>query len=196
MLRHDDVVVADDAAIGYGVVLGEGVRIGRGVEIGPYTCIAHTSIGAGTKIGAHCSIGLQGFGFERSLSGEWVRFPHIGTVEIAEDVEIGSNTCIDRGALGATRVERGAKIDNLVHIAHNVVVGEGCLIIAHAMVAGSVKLEPGAWIAPSAAILNQLTVGAGATIGLGAVVIRDVAPGATVAGNPARPLAPRVQNGE
>ncbi len=194
--RHAGASVADDAVIACGVVLGDGVKIGPHAEIGPYTCIAHTTVGAGTKIGAHCAIGLPGFGFEQSNAGEWIRFPHIGRVEIGEQVEIGSNTCIDRGALGATRIEAGAKIDNLVHIAHNVVIGERSLVIAHAMIAGSVKLGSDAWVAPSSAILNQLTVGAGAVIGLGAVVIRDVAPGATVVGNPAKPLMPREPDGE
>ena len=189
--RHATVVVAPDVRLAPGVVLGRGVHLAEGVEVGPFSVLAHTTVGPRTRIGAHCSIGLSGFGFERDEAGQWFRFPHVGGVDIGESVEVGSNTCIDRGSLGRTRIERGAKIDNLVHIAHNVVVGADSLVIAHSMVAGSVRLGEGVWVAPSVAVLNQVRVGDGAVIGLGAVVIRDVAPGTTVVGNPARALEPR-----
>lgn len=189
--RAESALIAPDVRLAAGVVIGAGVVLHEGVEIGPGTCLAHTAVGKGTRIGANCSIGLPGFGFERAETGEWFRFPHVGRVEIGSDVEVGSNTCIDRGALGATRIEAGAKIDNLVHIAHNVVIGAHALVIANTMVAGSVVIGEGAWIAPSASILNQLTVGANSVIGLGAVVIRNVPPGMTVVGNPARSMDQR-----
>jgi len=119
----------------------------------------------------------------------------VGRVVIDEDVEIGCNTCVDRGALGNTYLRSGARIDNLVHIAHNADIGSHALVIAHAMVAGSATIGERAWIAPSAAIMNQLTVGAGAIVGLGAVVVKSVEPGTTVVGNPAKPLAPRIPRG-
>jgi UDP-3-O-[3-hydroxymyristoyl] glucosamine N-acyltransferase len=140
------------------------------------------------RIGANCSIGLPGFGYERDEDGRYWRFPHLGRVIIASDVEIGSNTCIDRGAIGDTIIERGVKIDNLVHIAHNVILKENVVVIANSMVAGSVTVDADAWISPSAAIKNKLSIGHGSVVGLGAVVIRDVAPHTTVIGNPARLL--------
>lgn len=187
-LRDAGATVDPTAKVGPGVVLGAGVVIASGVEIGPYTILAHTTVDRGTRIGAHCSIGLPGFGFEKSEQGVWFRFPHVGRVEIGEEVEIGSNTCIDRGAMGATVVSRGVKIDNLVHVAHNVIIEPDALVIAHAMLGGSAKVGTGAWVAPSAAVMNQARIGAGAVIGLGAVVVKDVAPGTTVVGNPAKVL--------
>ena len=190
--------VAPDAVIGRGVSLGPGVVIGsrtvlhEGVVVGPNSCISNAEVGAGTRIGCNCTIGLPGFGYERDeTSGRYVRFPHLGRVVIGEGVEIGNNTCIDRGSLGDTRIERGARIDNLVHVAHNVVIGENAMVIAHAMLGGSARVGRDAWIAPTVAVMNQLSVGDGAVVGMGAVVIRPVEPGATVVGNPAKPLAPR-----
>lgn len=184
-------VIADSAKVAPGVFIGSGVVIEDDVTIGPNTCLQHVSIGKGSSIGANCSIGGPGFGLVWSDEDHWIRFPHVGRVEIEADVEIGSNTCIDRGALGDTRIRAGARIDNLVHIAHNADIGENALVIAHAMVAGSAIIGERAWIAPSAAIMNQLTIGAGAVVGLGAVVVKSVEAGATVVGNPAKPLAPR-----
>jgi UDP-3-O-[3-hydroxymyristoyl] glucosamine N-acyltransferase len=185
---HPSARVSATAVLSAGVVIGGDTTIGDDVWIGPNSCIANTSIDRAVRIGSGCAIGLPGFGLERSPDGTWVRFPHVGRVVIEEGVEIGSNTCIDRGSLGDTRIGRGARIDNLVHVAHNVVIGENALVIAHAMLGGSARVGAGAWVAPSVAILNQVSIGASATIGLGAVVIRDVAPGDTVVGNPAKPL--------
>lgn len=177
------------ARIGQHVVLGNGVEIGEGSVI-----YHHVVIGDEVKIGRNCVIkscaviGEEGFGFERSATGEAVRLPHMGKVVIGDDVEIGSLTTICRGTLGDTIVEDGAKIDDHVHIAHNVHVGRHAFVIACAEVSGGVRIGARAWIAPNAAILNQLTVGDDAVIGLGSVVIKHVASGAVVAGNPAKPM--------
>ncbi len=187
-------VVSRSARLAQGVFLGAGVFIGDEVVVGPNSCLQHVTVGARSSIGANCSIGGPGFGLVWSGS-KWVRFPHVGRVVIDEDVEIGCNTCVDRGALGNTYLRSGARIDNLVHIAHNADIGSHALVIAHAMVAGSATIGERAWIAPSAAIMNQLTVGAGAIVGLGAVVVKSVEPGTTVVGNPAKPLAPRIPRG-
>ncbi len=184
-------VIAATARMGPGVVIGSNCLIGDGVEIGPNTTVAHCSIGANTRIGANCTIGLSGFGFDRDESGEWFRFPHLGRVEIEESVEIGSNTCIDRGSLSATRIRRGAKIDNLVHIAHNVTIESNALIIANAMIGGSAQIGEGAWVAPSASVMNQVSVGRSVTVGMGAVVTKHVRDGVVVAGVPAKEIVAR-----
>ena len=184
----DDAHIADDVRLGPGVVVGEGVEMAAGVEVGPHTVLTHCTLEAGVRIGPNCTIGTDGFGYTRDARGVLVPFPHLGRVVIEADATIGANTCIDRGALGETRIGARTRVDNLVHIAHNVRIGADCAIIAHAMIAGGVVIGDGAWVAPAAAVRNQKEVGAGALVGLGAVVTKDVAPGQTVAGNPARPL--------
>jgi UDP-3-O-[3-hydroxymyristoyl] glucosamine N-acyltransferase len=174
-----------------GLLIGGDVVMHDDLRAGPHTVIAHARIGRNVVIGANCTIGLPGFGYERDAGGKFIRFPHVGRVVIGDDVEIGSNTCIDRGALGDTVIEGGVKIDNLVHIAHNALIGEGALVIAHAMIGGSAQVMSRAWVAPCASVLNQVRIGAGATVGMGAVVLKDVAADAVVVGNPARVLDPK-----
>ncbi len=190
----DPAAIVDPAAridptafVGPGAILGR-CEIGAGsvVHAG---CVVYDGVRIGARVTIHAGtvLGADGFGYERDEDGTMRKFPHIGGVEIEDDVEIGANACVDRGSLDDTRIMRGAKIDNLVHIAHNVVVGPDCVVIAHAMIGGSVRLGPRAWIAPAASILNGLEIGADAVVGLGAVVVKSVAPGAVVKGNPARP---------
>ncbi len=148
--------------------------------------ITNTVIGSGLLIGRNCTIGGPGFGFVLEPDGSRWRVPHIGRVIIEDDVQIGSNTCIDRGCLGDTIIREGARIDNLVHIAHNVEIGRNAVVVANAMIAGSAKIGDGAWIAPGAHVRNGVTVGENAVVGMMANVVKDVAPGVTVMGNPAR----------
>jgi UDP-3-O-[3-hydroxymyristoyl] glucosamine N-acyltransferase len=194
---RDGATVPPDARIGAraflaaGVVLGGNVTIADDVVIGPNTCIANTRIESRVRIGANCSIGLAGFGYARQPDGTFARFPHIGGVVIEAGVEIGSNTCIDRGSLGETVIGRGCKIDNLVHIAHNVVLGPNVVVIANAMIGGSTTINAEAWVAPSVAVMDGVTIGERALLGLGAVVLKSVPEGAVFVGNPARPLERR-----
>lgn len=152
----------------------------------------HCYIGPGVVIGANCvigpgvCIGQDGFGYEEGPEGRWNRKPQAAGVVIADDVHIGANTCIDRGSYRNTQIGRGTRIDNLVHIAHNVRIGEDCLIIALSMIAGSAVIGDRAYVAPCSAIRDHREVGEGATVGLGAVVVKDVEPGETVAGVPAK----------
>lgn len=184
----------------------QNANIGKDVHIGPFCYVGESKIGEGTVLVGHnhiyegvqigCNVtihagtvvGSDGFGYERNESGELEKFPHIGGVIIEDGVEIGSNTCIDRGALGNTLVKEGARIDNLVHIAHNVVVGRNAAVIAHAMVGGSTIIGDNAWIAPSACLRNGIAIGSNATIGLAALVTKNIPDGETWAGFPAKSL--------
>lgn len=174
--------------------------------IGPLTYIGKSKIGENTFIDGNCFIyddviignnvrvqagtviGSDGYGYQRNENMVFEKFPHIGGVVIEDNVDIGSNTCIDRGALGDTIIKEGAKIDNLVHVAHNVVIGKHCAVIANAMLGGSVIIADYSWVAPSASILNQVSIGENVTVGMAAVVTKNIPDGETWAGVPARPL--------
>jgi UDP-3-O-[3-hydroxymyristoyl] glucosamine N-acyltransferase len=134
-------------------------------------------------------IGFEGFGYE--WDGErLVKMPHRGDVIIGKDVEIGSNTCIDRATLEgeATVIGDGTKIDNLVHIAHNVKIGKHCLIVAGSVIGGSVVIGDRCYIGIGAMIKQKVKIGNDVTVGMGAVVLRDIPDGETWVGNPAKKL--------
>ncbi|HET9865725.1 MAG TPA: UDP-3-O-(3-hydroxymyristoyl)glucosamine N-acyltransferase, partial [Nitrospira sp.] len=188
-------------------VIDPEARIADDVYIGPYAVVGRCDVGTGSVIHAHVTlydgvrigrnvtihagtaVGTDGFGYSRAPDGSLEHFPHVGGVVIEDEVEIGSNTCIDRGTLGDTTIREGTKVDNLVHIAHNVTVGRHALVIAHAMIGGSTVIGDGAWVAPSSAIRDGVRIGDGATIGIAAVVVKNVDPGETVMGVPARPAS-------
>lgn len=179
-------------------------KIGNNSYIGPNTYIGKCTIGKGAIIHGNCYlydnvtigenviilagavIGLEGFGYQRNESGEYEKFPHIGGVIIGDNVDIGSNTTIDRGALGNTVIEDGVKIDHLVHIAHNVKVEKHTAITALAMIGGSTEIGQSCWIAPSAVLRDQIQIGEKSKVGMGAVVTKNIPEGETWAGNPAR----------
>lgn len=190
---HVTAVIDPTARVDPSSHIGAFCFIGAHCIVGPGTVIRpHVTIYENVRIGANCRInsgtviGADGFGYERNALGELEKFPHIGGVIIGDDVEIGSNTSIDRGSLGDTRIDSRSRIDNLVHISHNVRVGEDAAVIALSMLGGSVDVGKGAWIAPGAVIMNQITVGEHSTVGLGAVVVKHVASHQTVMGSPAQ----------
>lgn len=186
---HSSAQIAPSVYIGHHVVIEANVKIGENTRIGHNTVIAkETMIGANVIIGSNNTIGNVGFGYEKNQDGLYEFIPHLGSVVIEDGVEIGNNTCIDRAVLGITIIRKSARIDNLVHIAHGADIGENALIIANAMIAGSVKIGKNAWVAPSSSILNQKTIGANSIIGLGAVVVRDVPDNDVVVGNPAKSI--------
>lgn len=157
-------------------------------EIHPTAVISNAKIGKNVRIGAGTVIGGEGFGYMPDEDGELIQFPHIGGVIIEDDVEIGANVCIDRGALGDTIIGRGTKIDNLVHVAHNVKIGKNCQIICLVGVGGSVEIGDNSFVGISACIKNQIKIGKNVMVGMGAVVVKDVPDNITVAGNPANPI--------
>ncbi len=142
------------------------------------------SIGNNCIIGANSTIGATGFGYY-FIDGQHQQIPHTGSVLIEDCVEIGANTCIDRAKFGNTIIGAGTKIDNLVQIAHNVVIGKCCLIIAQAGIAGSSKLGNGVVLAGQVGIKDHITIGDGAQIGAQAGVINDIGPSKQVVGSPA-----------
>lgn len=194
------------AAIHPTAFVDSGALIGKNCYIGPFCYVGKAAIGDNTILHGHCHIydkvtigndciihggvviGSDGFGYSRDETGKVEKFPHIGGVLIGNNVEIGSNTCVDRGALGNTIIHDGVKIDNLVHVAHNVVLHENAFIIANAMLGGSTVVGKGAWVAPSVSLLQQLHIGENVTIGVGAVVTKNIPAGETWTGMPARPL--------
>ena len=165
-----------------------GILRGTGFSLGSNTVIENVAIGNNVTIGNNCSIGGAGFGpvFEADGSS-WI-VPHIGRVIIEDGVYIGNNVCIDRGCLGDTIIRKGARIDNLVHVAHNVDVGENVCIVAQALICGSVRIGARTWVGGNACIKDGVTVGSDVIIGLCANVVKDVPDGITVVGNPAKSL--------
>jgi UDP-3-O-[3-hydroxymyristoyl] glucosamine N-acyltransferase len=167
--------------------IGDDCVIGAGAYIGP-----KVSLGPRSVIGPGAVIGNDGFGYEWQEEYQaWVRRPHPYGVLIGADVDIGANACVDRGRTRATVISRGTKIDNLVHVAHNVLIGQDCIIVAGAEISGSCVLWDRAWIGPNACIRQGLSIGEYAMVGMGAVVTREVPAGMVVAGNPARVLRER-----
>lgn len=178
-----------NCSIGCNAVIEEGVMIGDNVTIGHNSVIlARTQIGDNVTIGNNCTIGGVGFGYEKNDAGKFEVIPHLGNVVIEDDVEIGNNSCIDRAVIGSTILRQNAKIDNLVHISHGCDIGTNSMVIANAMIAGSVVIGKNSWIAPSASVLNQATVGSNVTVGMGAVVLKPVGDGDIVVGNPAKSI--------
>jgi UDP-3-O-[3-hydroxymyristoyl] glucosamine N-acyltransferase len=179
--------LGDGVAIGPHCVVGDSVSIGDGARLFPgVTIYSGATLGARTVIHSGARIGCDGFGYV-FRDGAHQKIPHVGRCIIGDDVEIGANTTIDRGSIDDTVVGSGTKIDNLVQIAHNVRIGEKCLIIAQTGIAGSARVGDGAVLAGQAGIAGHISIGAGARIAAQAGVFGDVPPGESWSGYPARP---------
>jgi UDP-3-O-[3-hydroxymyristoyl] glucosamine N-acyltransferase len=182
-----EVQIGDGTIISSGAVIGFRVVIGRDCQIGQCASVIHTLIGDRVILHGGVRIGHDGFGFAMSGKGH-AKIPQIGRVLIGDDVEIGANTAVDRGALRDTVIGEGTKIDNLVQIAHNVQIGRHCVIVAQCGIAGSTTLGDFVVIGGATAVKDHLTIGSGAQIAARSGVIDDVPPRATYGGAPARPL--------
>jgi UDP-3-O-[3-hydroxymyristoyl] glucosamine N-acyltransferase len=203
-----DAEIAPSAAVGAHAVIGPGVRIGDRTIIGPgctigagatigadgllhahVTIYDHVSIGHRAVLHSGCVLGSDGFGFVRGPDG-YQKFPQIGRVEIGDDVEIGANSCVDRAALGVTRISDGVKLDNLVHIGHNCSIGKHVVIAAQTGLSGGVVVEDYAVIGGQVGIGDKARIETGAVLGSGCGILTSkiVRKGQVVWGTPARPL--------
>jgi UDP-3-O-[3-hydroxymyristoyl] glucosamine N-acyltransferase len=199
------VVLGDDVSVGPYVVIGDGATIGARTRLDSHAVVgagvvvgedchlfASTTLYPGTQLGprvrvhAGARLGSDGFGYV-FREGSHVKIPHVGRCIIEADVEIGANSTIDRGSVDDTVVGAGTKIDNLVHVAHNVRIGRLCLLMAQVGIAGSARLEDGVILAGQAGIAGHVTIGRGARVGAQGGVFGSVPAGETWSGYPARP---------
>ncbi len=193
----DNVVIGSSTRVDAGAIIGSDVRIGADCHIYPRVVIyPGTTLGDRVIVHAGAVLGSDGFGYVRdSITGAYTQFPQQGTLIIEDDVEIGANTTIDRGALADTRIRRGTKIDNLVHIGHNCDIGEDVILVALTGISGSSSVGKGAVIAGQVGIGDHAHVGEGVILGGQAGVLsgktvtnEGLKPGTVLWGTPARPL--------
>ena len=191
---HPTAIIDPDAKIGNNVAIGAYCVIGK-VIIGD-DCVLDSNVrvyddtvmGKGCIIKAGAVLGGAGFGFEIDDNGNKFRFPQIGGLIIGNQVEIGANTCVDRGALSNTEIGDYTKINNLCHIAHNNKIGKNVIITGCVNISGSNVIEDNVWIAPNASIRGYVHLGKGCVVGMGAVATKDIPAGETWVGNPAKKM--------
>jgi UDP-3-O-[3-hydroxymyristoyl] glucosamine N-acyltransferase len=172
--------------IGPCAVIGSGVIVGRDCRIGAHSSLSHALLGARVYVYPGARIGQEGFGFAPTKDG-FLSVPQLGRVILEDDVEVGANTTIDRGSSRDTVIGAGSRLDNLVQIGHNVILGRCCVIVAQAGISGSTVLEDFVRVGGQAAMAGHLRIGQGAEIGAQAGIISDIVPGAKVLGSPAQP---------
>ncbi len=211
---HPSAIVSEDAELGTGAKIGPLCVVEAGAKIGAGTIIsAQCYIGHHVQIGENCKLhpqvsvrekviigdrtiihngtvlGSDGFGYSVDEDGVRTKVPQIGTVQIGDDVEIGANVAIDRARFGKTKIGNGVKIDNLVQIAHNVIIGDHSVIIAQSAIAGSASLGEKVIMAGHAGVVGHIHVGDGVTIGARATATKNIPPGEYLLGHPGMPAA-------
>lgn len=192
---HKKANIESGAKIGKDVFIGAGCYVSAQSIIGD-GCVLHPNVVLDNRVvlGNNCEIksgavlGQEGFGFERDENGEPLHFPHFGDVIVGNNVFIGSNSTVERATLGSTVIEENVKIDDLVQIGHNSHIGKGSMITVGAIVCGGAVLKPQSYLAPNVSIKEKVTIGHRGFAGLGAVVLKDVADDAVVAGVPAKEI--------
>lgn len=193
----EGVCIGPLAYVGESAVIGPGTQLHPGVYVGPHSQIGrdcvlwpsvvvreYTSIGDRVVIHANATIGADGFGYHQR-GGKHYKIPQVGRVVIEDDVEIGANTCIDRARSGVTRVGRGTKIDNLVQIAHNVRIGEDCIVVSQCGISGSTTLGHHVVLAGQVGLIDHLKIGSNVVIAAQSGVTHDIPDGAAYRGSPA-----------
>ena len=203
---HATATLGEECYVGEFAVIGEQVKIGKGCRIYPQVYVGdrvqigdNVTINAGAKIYEECVIGnnvivhsgavigADGFGFAPNANGEFEKIPQIGNVVLEDDVEIGANTCIDRATMGSTIIRKGAKLDNLIQIGHNVVVGENSVAAAQVGIAGSSKVGAGCMMGGQVGIAGHLSIGNGVQLGSKSGISNNIADGQVFMGYPALP---------
>lgn len=179
--------IGDNVSIGANSVIGPGVAIGPNSVVGANVTILYALIGARTIVHPGVRIGQDGFGFVPTATG-LKKVPQLGRVIIHDDVEIGANTTIDRGAVGDTVIGAGTKIDNLVQIGHNVVIGRSCIIVAQVGISGSCTLGDGVVLGGQVGLADHIEIADGAQVAAQSGLMRNVAKGEVVMGSPAKPI--------
>lgn len=192
---HHSAIISPGAVIGRNVSIGAYTRIGSKVILGDRCIIGSgVSIEGEVQLGKSCVIksnsvlGGQGFGFEYDDEDRPVHFPHIGKIILEDHVWLGACTTVELATLGTTRICKGAKIDDLVQVGHNVTVGKNTLIMANVVICGGAIIGGNCWVAPNSVIKEKIRIGSRVTVGLGSVVLKDIEDGQVVAGVPARSL--------
>lgn len=184
---HPTARIAASASVGNFSVIGPHVVIGERVEIRHHVVIGdRVSIGTGALIKSHAVIGEEGFGIDKDPDGNNVRLPHLGSVVLGEFVEVGNFTTVCSGTLSPSIIGDFSKIDDHVHVAHNVRMGKNVIVTACAEISGSVTVEDDVWIGPNASIIQGLTLGARSLVGMGSVVVRSVPADEVHFGSPAK----------
>jgi len=183
----EDVEIGRDCEIAPGVVIARGVQIGHNARLGPHVSISHALIGDRFTVHGGTRIGQDGYGYIGGPEGHF-KIPQLGRVIIQDDVEIGANTAIDRGALGDTIVGEGSKIDNLVQIGHNTRIGRRCIIVAQVGFSGSVTVRDHVVLGGQVGVADHLTIGQGAFVAAKSGVTRTLEGGRIYGGFPAKPV--------